>query len=556
MTSSGSDFAEAAGATLDAILRAYPETATRLGDHRFDDRLEDRSPTGLESTRSMLSERLRVLDAIGRQAVLQADDEVDRQVLVRELRRRAFDLDVLETHTWDPMAANPGSAIYALLARDFAPVDERLRAVAARLRLVPEALRVARGSLGTMSRVHVETAIGQFTGTLTLLATQLQRAIAAAPHVAAEVDEARDATGAAIEQHVAWLRARVPASTRNPRLGPDLYRRRLALALDTDTEPDDLLARAEADLERVETAIVDVAAKLDRLPADAQERVRRVLARLALDAPVDDATVVERCRDALATATAFVADADLVTGIDDPVEIVVMPEIHRGVAVAYCDPPGPLETTRLPTYFAVSPTPSDWPQQRVASFYREYNGHMLHNLTVHEAMPGHALQLAHGRRHRGTTPVRAAFWSGAFVEGWAVLAEELMADAGYPGAGSAPGLRMQQLKMQLRMIINTILDVGVHCHGMTRDDAMQLMTTRGHQEEGEATGKWRRALLTSAQLPTYYVGWAELRRVRDELRRRWPHRSAREVNDELLAHGSPSPRHLRVLLGTPPYRSR
>ena len=108
-----------------------------------------------------------------------------------------------------------------------------------------------------------------------------------------------------------------------------------------------------------------------------------------------------------------------------------MPEIHRGVAVAYCDPPGPLEPTPLPTYFAVSPTPADWSAERVASFFREYNAHMLQNLTVHEAMPGHVLQLAHNARYAAPVPVRKALWSGSFVEGWAVYAEELMADAGY-----------------------------------------------------------------------------------------------------------------------------
>ena len=103
----------------------------------------------------------------------------------------------------------------------------------------------------------------------------------------------------------------------------------------------------------------------------------------------------------MAETTTFVRERDLVTVHDDPVEIIVMPEIHRGVAVAYCDPPGPLETASLPTYFAVSPTPEDWSPERVASFFREYNAHMLHNLTVHEAMPGHVLQLAHDSRLRG-----------------------------------------------------------------------------------------------------------------------------------------------------------
>src|SRR5207248_11167116 len=194
------------------------------------------------------------------------------------------------------------------------------------------------------------------------------------------------------------------------------------------------------------------------------------------------------------------------TVIDDPVEIIQMPEIRRGVAVAYCDPPGPLETGDVPTFFAISPTPADWPPERVRSFFREYNAHMIHNLSIHEGIPGHVLQLSHRRRFRAPTDVRGAFWSGSFVEGWAVYAERVMTEHGYRG----DGLKMQQLKMQLRMIINAILDARVHGHGMTEAEAMRLMVERGHQEEGEAVGKWRRTLLTSAQLSTYYVGYTEV----------------------------------------------
>ena len=225
-----------------------------------------------------------------------------------------------------------------------------------------------------------------------------------------------------------------------------------------------------------------------------------------------------------------------------------MPEIDRGVAVAYCDSPGPLEAAPTPTFIAISPTPADWPAQRVASFYREYNQHMVHNLMVHEAMPGHYVQLQHSRRFRGSaTAVRAALRSGSFVEGWAVYAEQVMADRGYPGEGDPRAVRMQQLKMQLRMIINAILDARVHGHGMTEAEAMTLMTGRGYQEEGEAAGKWRRALLTSAQLSTYYVGYTEVADLAGELRASRPGDSDQDLHDRMLAHGSPPVRLLRPL---------
>jgi hypothetical protein len=110
------------------------------------------------------------------------------------------------------------------------------------------------------------------------------------------------------------------------------------------------------------------------------------------------------------------------------------------------------------------------------------------------------------------------------------------------------GLRMQQLKMKLRCTINAILDVRVHARGMTREEAMRLMTVRGHQEDSEAAGKWRRAQLTSAQLSTYYVGQQEVSAIVRDLSAEQPASSVRQVNDTVLAHGSPSPRLLRLLL--------
>jgi uncharacterized protein (DUF885 family) len=107
---------------------------------------------------------------------------------------------------------------------------------------------------------------------------------------------------------------------------------------------------------------------------------------------------------------------------------------------------------------------------------------------------------------------------------------------------------MQQLKMQLRMIINAILDARVHAHGMTQEEAMRLMIERGHQEEGEAVGKWRRALLTSTQLSTYYVGYVEVSDLVADLREARPDLSERDAHDLVLSQGSPAPKHLRTRL--------
>jgi uncharacterized protein (DUF885 family) len=246
-----------------------------------------------------------------------------------------------------------------------------------------------------------------------------------------------------------------------------------------------------------------------------------------------------------------VRERDLLTLPDQALDVGDMPRIHRGVAVAYCDAPGPLETVSLRTVVAVAPPPDDWEPDRVRSFLREYNADLLHDLAIHEAMPGHVVQLARARAS-DTSLVRRLCPSGVFVEGWAVYAEELMVDRGYaPDDDPRAPLRMrlQQLKMQARATLNAILDARVHGGDIDEVAAIELLRRRGFQEEAEAAGKWRRALLTAAQLPTYFVGWRGVRQLVDDLRVLHPDWSDRRLHDLVLDHGSLGPRHLRAVLG-------
>jgi uncharacterized protein (DUF885 family) len=535
-------FEQFAAATVDDLLAHQPVLATSLGDHRFDDRLDDLRPAAIETQVHMLSTRLAEMQGWPTDALPLAH-RVDAEILEVRLRERIFELTQLREHEWSPLAANPGTALYLLLARDFAPLAERLRNVAARLEQVPDQLAASRSALAArstpaaMPRVHVETAIDQFSGTLRLVDGQISAELQHAPEMGAIVEPAIQRAHAALTEHIGWLCDQLDAASGDPRLGRDMFARKLALVLDVERSPEQVLRAALDDIERVEAEIAEVAAQLGGSP-------REVLDRLAADAPTDE-TVVAIAREAMAEATEFVASHELITMYPDPVEVIVMPEIHRGVAVAYCDPPGPLDPPDAPTFFAISPTPTGWPAERVTSFYREYNVHAMRNLVIHEAMPGHVLQLAHSRRGPVPTKVHQAFWSGPFVEGWAVYAEQEMIRHGFGG----PAVRMQQLKMRLRTAINAVLDVRVHCDDLSQDDAMALMVGRGYQEDGEATGKWRRALLTSAQLSTYHVGVTQVNEIVGRLRAARPSSSDKQVHDALLSFGNPSPRHLPALLG-------
>jgi uncharacterized protein (DUF885 family) len=537
-------FVPFAKTTLDNWLAAHPVGATYLGDHSHDHELEDPSPAAARSRAAELRRQLTDLDEIVADDV---DERIDAEVLRTALRAELFELEELRQAEWDPMEHNPGSALYALASRPFAPAAVRFEAARARLVAVPGYLDQARHRLGTLSRIHAQTALSQLAGTTGLIDEAIP---ALAEQAGGRLGSEAEAARAAVEGHRDWLRARLDDATHDPRIGRDLFRAKLALTLDTDFEPDELLARAEDDLERISAEIAAEAGRFAGVPEPDASTVRAVLDELARDTATDE-TILGICRDAMTSAAEFVRSQGLMTVYDDPVDVIEMPEIDRGVAGAYCNPSGPLETAALTTEFAVSPTPEGWSEARIASYFREYNVHMLHNLTVHEAMPGHALQLMHSNRHRASTPIRAVFGSGSFIEGWAVYAEELMAVRGYRREESeraARALRMQQLKMQLRTTLNTILDVRFHCHGLDEAQAMRLMTERGFQEDGEATEKWQRVQLTSTQLCTYYVGYSEVRDLAGDLSAARPDATDAQLHDAVLGHGSPPVRHLRTLL--------
>jgi uncharacterized protein (DUF885 family) len=429
-----------------------------------------------------------------------------------------------------------------------------------RLKGIPAVLAAARANLKNPPRIHTETAIKQNPGTIGLVKDELNQYLEQVPELKADFAPIQAQASAALEDYGKWLEKELlPRSSGDFRIGEDKYRRKLYYLLESDLTKEQVLESAMADLKRTQESIYETALPLfkkyfpkvtDKVKlADKRYVVKSTLDRLAGDHPSNQ-TIVDLARQDLQQATEFVRAKGLMTVPEEPVKVVVMPEFMRGVAVAYCDSPGALEKNAQ-TFFQISPTPKDWTKARVDSFYREYNVHMLRNLTIHEAMPGHYLQLMHANKFSAPTLVRAIFGNGTFIEGWATYAEQLMAEKGYGG----PEMKMQQLKMRLRLIINAMIDQKIHTAGMTEKEAIDIMMNEGFQEEGEAAGKWQRACLTSAQLSTYYVGNMEI----NGLRKAYETAHAgnidlKAMHDLMLSFGSPAPRYIKAAMAAPPSR--
>lgn len=526
------DFVATVERVVDDLLDSDPTTALWAGDHRADHRLPDYSDDAVRGRVARLKEDSHALSEIDADG-LDPEDAVDLELLQSTVDKQLFALTELREHEWNPLVHIPGFLLNSLLLRPSAPADQRLAAVIARLESLPDALSTTDRTLADCPRIHVATGLAQWNGMASLVQDEVPRlaALAGQPNKA-DVPIA-DALQA-IERHRETLKNLPPG--RAPQLGDRLWEAKLWHTLDSPLTAAEVLAAARDRLDLISAEIAEVAAELTGRPDP-----KAALDELATDRP-DDRTIVPEFERVMVEITDFVRENDLMAVYDDPYQILIMPEFARGVAGAYCDPPGPLEEAAVPTFLAVSPTPAGWPAERVESYYRELNNHMLRNLAVHEAMPGHYLQFAHANRFRSATRARAVCGSGTFVEGWAVYAEQLMSEAGYGGLA----VRMQQLKMQLRMTINAIIDREVHCAGMTEREALDLMRLRGFQEEGEAANKWERTLLTATQLSTYFVGYTEVSAIAAA---RPAGTSPREWHDAMLGHGILPPRHLRTLLG-------
>ncbi len=549
-------FQKLAGDYIENVLRTHPEGATELGDHRFDGQLTDYSA---ETRAKELAEHkalLEKLNGFSGAADLTGANSVDFRILKENVEGAIFELEELKEAEWNPLVYNQSLAnsLYLLVAREFAPPEQRIPNIRKRMEGIPKVIAQAKANLQHPPKIYTETAIEQMQGAISFVREGLSPVLDRAPQMKKELAPLQEKTAVALEEYKKWLeKDLLPRSDGDFRLGAEKFRKKLRFSLASDMSMEEIMKRARADLAATQTAIYETALPLYKkyFPnadaatlADKKKVTTGVLDKLAEEHPNDD-TIVGYAQKTLREATDFTKAKDLVTVYDKPLQVIVMPEFKRGQGIAYCDSPGPLEQNGE-TFFAIEPTPASWSKERKESFFREYNNNMVHDLTVHEAMPGHFLQLTHANRFKAPTLVRAIFRSGSFIEGWAVYSEQFMAEAGFGG----PEVKMQQLKMRLRVICNAILDQSIHAANMSEKEALDLMMKEGFQQEGEAVAKWKRARLSSTQLSTYFIGATEHLDLRERAKAKAGAAfDLKKYNDSVLSFGSPPAKYVRELLG-------
>ena len=529
------EFADRVDAFFDEYFAREPTDATAAGNHAYDGLWPDVSPAA-EPDRLAFIDRWAATFTSFADDTLDVDQRVDRDLLLGVLSSYRFNEVELAEDAWSPMAwvYLIGQGFFGLIAREFAPLADRLASLASRAERLPAVLDAASATLiggagRRVDRFHTETALEQWPGLIGVVdeAIAAGEAVEAGdPAIAAimpRVRAARTVAADALDGLEQRLRDEIlPTTEGEGRLGPELFAAKMAHTMqDPAITPERIRERAEREFAAVRAEMIRIAREIaptwlgdQDIPADDGAVVRAVLDSVAVDHPDRDG-LLDYCRAELARIETFCRDADLVELSEEPLEIGWTPVFLRAFGGAMLSSPGPLERGQK-AIFSITPIPDDWTAEQAESSLREDNARMLRLLTIHEAVPGHYLQGVYA--NRCPSIARALFGSGVFAEGWAVYVTQVMMDAGY-GADD-PALMLTHWKYYLRCVVNALIDVGIHTAGMTEDEALALMIDGAFQEEAQARAKYNRARLSSTQLSTYFVGSLAFWDLEDDVRRR------------------------------------
>jgi uncharacterized protein (DUF885 family) len=528
-------------ARVDAFLAEWfalePVFATSVGMHDHDARWPDLSSAGRTERAAFVQRWLAAFRGL-EAAELSTDDRVDRDLLVGVLEATAFDEDVLREDAWSAMAwvYLIGQGFFSLVAREFAPLADRLASMAGRAEGLPTVLDAARERLvgiegRPVDRLHAEAALAQWPGLIEIVDDAIDAGEAAAaagdPGVAEVLPRVRSARTVAADALDAFERHLrddlLPVAEGEGRLGPELFAAKMVHTLhDPTMTPDRIRAAADREFHAIRAEMIRIAREIAPRwlgpdvapPADDDALVRAVLDAVAREHPGRH-EMLDYCRAELARIEAFCRQIDLIGLADEPLEIVWTPVFLRAFGGAMLSSPGVLDKGQK-AIFAITPIPDDATPEEAESALREDNDRMQRLLTIHEAVPGHYLQGVY--ENRCPSLARAVFGSGVYAEGWAVYVTQVMMDVGY-GADD-PALLLTHWKYYLRSVTNALIDVGIHTAGMTEAEAVSLMTDGGFQEDAQARAKYRRARLSSTQLSTYFLGSLAFWEIEHEARRR------------------------------------
>jgi uncharacterized protein (DUF885 family) len=483
-------------------LALSPVTATATGYHQhngtaLDEQLDDYSESGMEAQRRFYAGFQARIAAVN-PASLDKEQRADLEIVKNSLALSLLELNTIQSYKHNPTVyvELAGNALFNPYVLNYASKDKRFRQITRRLEKIPALFAQAKANLVDAPEVWNRVAREENQGNIDLIDKALRAEVPDAQKT--DYAKAADQAITALRDFTAFLETTLAKKPGDWRLGKENYARKFQYVLAIGKTPEQLLAEAEADLQATLAEMASLAA-----PKTAKQALDQIAEKHATPD-----TYMAEAKKTLEQATAFVRDKGFVTlPTHANLQVIDTPEFMRGIyAVGGFNAAPPLEP-QLGAFYWITPIPKNWPRDRIESKLREYNNYGLQELTIHEAMPGHYVQLEYANSVQPETRrlLRNVFSNTPYVEGWAFYAQQMMSEEGY--LDNSKELHLSFLKQVLRALANTILDVRLQTMGMTDQQAMELMITSALQEKEEATAKLQRAQLSSCQLPTYYAGW-------------------------------------------------
>jgi uncharacterized protein (DUF885 family) len=535
-------FAKLSEDFIHETLALSPSSASQAGYHLYADPktgktvaldalLDDVSAAGMAEQRRVYAqwrERFRSETPL---ASLGIEDAADWQLIDDQIAFNLLELDRIQNYKHNPTVYVEllGSALFQPLTDDYAPEEIRLGHILSRIAATPGFLDQARGQLVDADPIFIKVAIEENDGNIDLIQNTISPAIPAGSKLRAQFDQSAPKAIEALKNFSRWLQDDLAKrkTDRTWRLGKELYAEKFRLVMETPITPDQVLADAEGELKKTRAEMLQIALPLhkqyfpehdDHASLSPQERENRVISevlhKISDDRPKRD-DLMQTVKDDLVGIRQFIIDKKIVSlKSRDNLKVIPTPPFMRGIySVAGFHGAPPLDPNGDAQYW-VTPIDPKMPEAQAESKLREYNNWVLRWLSIHEALPGHYVQAEHANEIQPVTRrlVRSLFSNGAYVEGWAEYIAQVMMQQGF--ADNDPRYRISYLKVWLRAVGNTILDVRMQTMNMTDNQAMSFMMDDAFQTRAEAEGKLQRAKLSSTQLPTYYVGTSEWWRLR------------------------------------------
>ena len=548
-------FADFSQAFIDDLWQLSPTWAMYNGKHVNDGYLEVPNQASRDKTLAFVAKHKAQLATFDQKS-LTANELIDYKLLENLVNNFEWDINTFKSWQWDPSSYNVAGGFAQIINEDFAPIDERLVSVIARLEHVPAYYQAARDNINNPTLPHTQLAIQQNQGAFSVLSEDLATKVS----VSGLTDEQKQlfnsrftAAKTAINQHIEWLKALESTlqteGARDFRIGEALYEQKFALDIQAGMTAKQLFEKAVADKNRVQAEMAKITHDIwskhiaTPKPEDDKLAIRQLIDVLSAN-HVKRENFVDDVRQQIPELVKFVNDKKLITlDPNKPLVVRETPEYMRGFAGASISAPGPYEKGSN-TYYNVTPL-DGMSDESAESYLREYNHWILQVLNIHEAIPGHYTQLVYS--NESPSLVKSLFGNGAMVEGWAVYTERMMLEEGY--GNFEPEMWLMYYKWNLRVIANTILDYSIQVKGMGEVEAIALMENEAFQQRAEAEGKWRRATLSQVQLTSYYSGYREIYDFREELKNEQGEAfDLKQFHETFLSYGSAPVKYIRQLM--------